>query len=380
MKKFVLVPDSFKGTLSSMQICKIIRERAIAFFPNAEIFSIPVADGGEGSVDCFLSAVGGEKIYVDCNGPYMEPVRAFYGSLSDRKTAVVEMACVAGLPMVEDRKNPLLTTTYGVGQLILAAAQGGSTRIVVGLGGSCTNDFGCGAAYACGVRFYDKNGNSFMPVGGTLKDVAQIDLSQRSPLLDGIEIVTMCDIDNPPYGKNGAAYVFAAQKGADSDTVVQLDNGVQHICDVLAKSHSKDLSELAGGGAAGAMGAGMAAFFDSQLKMGIDTVLETVGFSEIVKGADAVFTGEGKIDAQSLRGKVVIGVAREAKRAGVPVIAIVGGAEGVLSEAYTEGLTAIFTINRLPQDLSVSQYRSAENLAFAVDNIFRTMKAFHSGG
>ncbi len=375
MKKFVLIPDSFKGTLSSAEICKIAAEKICTFYPNAEIVAIPVADGGEGSVDCFLSALGGEKIPVYCKGPYMEDIRGFYGLLSDGETAVVEMAAAAGLPMVENRKNPLMTTTYGVGQLILSAAQKGAKKIIVGLGGSCTNDFGCGAAYACGVRFYDKNGNSFMPVGATLGDVARIDLTQKAPVLNGVEIVTMCDIDNPPYGKNGAAYVFAPQKGADEKAVEILDNGVKSICQTVARSLNLDISTLSGGGAAGAMGAGMVVFFGSHLKMGIDAVLETVRFSEIIKDADIIFTGEGKIDSQSLRGKVVIGVARAAKRYNVPVISIVGGAEGELDTAYAEGVTAIFPINRLPQDFSVSRYHSAENLAFTMENILRVLKA-----
>ncbi len=374
MKKIVLIPDSFKGTLSSTQICAIAKEKISAFYPETEVVSVPVADGGEGSVDCFLSALEGEKIFVDCHGPYRETVRGFYGYIPQNATAVVEMAAAAGLPMVENRKNPLVTTTYGVGELILHAAQKGAKRIIVGLGGSCTNDFGCGVACACGVRFYDKAGKEFIPVGGTLRDIEKIDLSGRSPLLDGVEIVTMCDIDNPPYGTTGAAKVFAPQKGADERTVEELDCGVRHLCEVIARDLKTDISTLKGGGAAGAMGAGMAVFFRSQLKMGINAVLETVGFSQMIKNADLIITGEGKIDSQSLRGKVVIGVAKEAKKAGVPVVAVVGGSEGDMSEAYEAGVTAIVPINRLPQDFSVSRYHSEENLAFAIENILRLLK------
>lgn len=371
MSKFVLIPDSFKGTLSSMEICKILKGIIERFYPEAEIISVPVADGGEGSVDCFLSALGGERISVNCKGPYMEDICAFYGLLSGGEIAVVEMSATAGLPMVEGRKNPLSTTTYGVGELILHAAKNGAKHIIVGLGGSCTNDFGCGAAYACGVRFYDKNGKSFMPVGATLCDVEKIDISQKSTLLNGVEIVTMCDIDNPPYGIDGAARVFAPQKGADEREVELLDCGVKHICDLVRKQFGKDISMLSGGGAAGAMGAGMVVFFDSILKAGIETVLETVDFSNIIKGADMIITGEGKIDSQSLRGKVVIGVARAAKEFNIPLIAVVGGAEGDMTDAYTQGVTAIFPINRLPQDFSISRYHSAENLAFTMENILR---------
>ena len=374
MKKFVLIPDSFKGTLSSKEICSIMAKGIKKHFDDAKIVSIPVADGGEGSVDCFLSALGGEKITVSCKGPYFEDITAFYGLINGGKTAVIEMAAAAGLPMVEDNKNPALTTTYGVGELILDAAKRGVKEIIVGLGGSCTNDFGAGAACACGVKFLDGNGKEFIPTGGTLKDVAKVDLTARNKALDGVNIITMCDIDNPPYGKSGAAHDFAPQKGADIDMVNALDDGVKHLCDVIKKEHGVDLSTLSGGGAAGAMGAGMVAFFCSKLKMGIDTVLDTVGFENIISDADYIFTGEGKIDGQSLRGKVVIGVSRKAKVQGVPVIAVVGGADGDVSGAYGQGVTAIFTINKLPQDFSISRNFSKENLAFSFDNILRLIK------
>ena len=374
MKKFVLIPDSFKGTLSSTEICAIMTDEINKHYSDAQIVSIPVADGGEGSVDCFLTALGGEKVFVDCKGPYFEDLKGFYGIINNGTTAVIEMSAVAGLPLVEDRKNPLLTTTFGVGELILDACKKGVKKIIVGLGGSCTNDFGCGSACACGVKFLDKNGKEFIPTGGTLENIADIDLSERSELLNGVEIVTMCDIDNPPFGTNGASFVFAPQKGADKEMVLRLDDGVKNVCAVVNKVLSKDLSNLSGGGAAGAMGAGMVAFFNSKLLMGIDTVLDTVGFSEIIKDADVIFTGEGKIDSQSLRGKVVIGVARKAKEQGVPVIAVVGGSEGDMSEAYNQGVTAVCAINRLPQDFSISRNYSKENLAFTFDNILRLLK------
>ena len=202
------------------------------------------------------------------------------------------------------------------------------------------------------------------------------DLTTLNPILDGVEIITMCDIDNPPYGESGAAVVFAPQKGADIDAVKLLDDGVKHLCSVMKNQHGKDLDSLSGGGAAGAFGAGSVAFFNAKLKMGIETVLDTVNFDEIIKDADLIFTGEGKIDSQSLRGKVVIGVSRRAKAQGVPVITVVGGSEGDMDGAYEQGVTAVFSINRLPQDFSVSRYNSRENLSFATDNILRVLKVF----
>jgi len=374
MKKIVLIPDSFKGTLSSTEICQIMDAEIKKVFPSSKTVSVPVADGGEGSVDCFLSALGGEKIYKRVNGPYFEPIDSFFGLTDGGKTAVVEMAAAAGLPMVENDKNPLLTTTYGVGELILEAAKMGAKKIIVGLGGSCTNDYGCGAAAAVGVRFLDKDGKEFIPTGGTLCSVYDIDVSKTDPALRGVEIVTMCDIDNPPFGEKGAARVFAPQKGADENAVALLDEGVKSLTLVIKKRLGVDLSTLPGGGAAGAMGAGMVAFFGSSLKMGINAVLETVGFDQMILDADLIFTGEGKIDSQSLRGKVVIGVSRAAKKRNKPVIAVVGGADGDISSIYDEGVTAVFSINRMPQDFSVSRAYSKENLAFAMQNILLALK------
>ena len=376
MKKFVFIPDSFKGTLSSQKICDILTAKAKKHFPDVITVNIPVADGGEGSVDAFLTALGGEKVIVKVKNPYFEDMDSFYGLIDGGKTAVIEMAACAGLPLVEDRKNPCKTTTYGVGQLILDAASRGVSKIIVGLGGSSTNDGGCGAAAAVGVKFKNKDGEEFVPTGGTLKDIDSIDFSGKDKLLSGIEFVTMCDIDNPMYGKTGASYIFAPQKGADPEMVEFLDQGMINLCEVIKKGKGQDLSEVPGGGAAGAMGAGMIAFFDSRLQMGIQTVLATVGFDRIISDADMIFTGEGKLDSQSLRGKVVIGVAARAQKQSVPVTVIVGGAaDDDIDAAYEMGVTSVFTINRLPQDFSVSRYNSEANLGYTVDNIFRLIKS-----
>lgn len=375
MKKIVLIPDSFKGTLTSEEICSIMAEKIKEHFPQCEIVSIPVADGGEGSVDCFLTALGGEKIYETVKNPYFEDIQSFYGIINGGETAVIEMASCAGLPLVEDRKDPTKTTTYGVGQLILAAASRGCKKIIVGLGGSSTNDGGTGTAAAIGVKFYNKEGNEFIPVGKTLKDIVKIDMSGRSKDIENIEIVAMCDIDNPMYGITGAAYIFGPQKGADPDMVVELDNGLVNLCEVIKKDMGVDLKDVPGGGAAGAMGAGMIAFLNSKLQMGIETVLDTVNFDEIINDADMIFTGEGKIDTQSLRGKVVIGVAKRAKNKNIPVTVIAGGAEEGIDKAYEMGVTSIFTINKLPQDFQISRYKSKGNMESTIDNILRLIKS-----
>lgn len=374
--KFILIPDSFKGTLSSEQICEIAKEKVEKHFPDAETACVPVADGGEGSVDAFLTALGGSKVSVTVKNPYFEDMESYYGVIHEGKTAVIEMASCAGLPLVEDRKNPKLTTTYGVGQLILAAAESGVDKIIVGLGGSSTNDGGCGAAAAVGIKFYDKDGKEFVPTGGTTADIAKIDLSGRAKVLDQVEIVTMCDIDNPMYGPTGASYIFGPQKGADEAMVEELDAGIKNLSRVIAEATGEDISQVPGTGAAGAMGAGMIAFFGSRLQMGIQTVLDTVNFDEMIKDADYIITGEGKLDSQSLRGKVVIGIAERAKKQNKNVIAVVGGADdSEIDKAYEMGVTAVFPINRLPQDFSISRHHSKENLGYTVDNILRLLAA-----
>ena len=370
MKKVILIPDSFKGTMSSAEICAIMEKEIHAFYPNAEVFGIPVADGGEGSVDCFLTAVGGEKVHVPVKGPYFEDVEGFYGRLPDG-TAVVEMAAAAGLPMVGDNKNPGKTTTYGVGQLIGHAARSGAKRIVVGLGGSATNDGGAGAAAALGVRFLNAAGESFVPLGETLCDIASIDITGLDAALSGVEIVTMCDIDNPLCGPQGAAAVFGPQKGADVAMVRTLDTNLAHMAAMIKRDIGRDIAELPGAGAAGGMGGGMAAYFGSRLQMGIETVLDTVRFDELLEGADLVLSGEGKIDEQSLRGKVVIGVARRTKKHGVPLVAVVGDIGDHIERAYDEGVGAVVSINRVAVPFKEAKPRAKSDLALTIETLMR---------
>lgn len=374
MKKVLLVPDSFKGTLSSKRICEIIEERVKTHFFDANVVSIPVADGGEGSVECFLSATNGELCTCASVNPFFEKMDGFYGVLNNGNTAVIEMSACAGLPLIENRKNPMLATTYGVGILIKDAISRGADEIILGLGGSATNDFGCGTAAALGVLFYDEKGEPFIPTGESLCRVARIDNSQALSALGNIKMTLMCDVENPVYGKNGAAFVYAPQKGANTEQVKLLDEGLRHICRIVQRDLGKNVSTVVGGGAAGAMAGGMVAFFNASIRMGIDVVLETVGFDRLLEGADVVFTGEGKMDSQSLQGKVISGVAKHARAKGVPVIAVVGGVDGDVSDAYDLGINSVFTINRLPEDFSISRHKSEENLRQTVDNIVRILK------
>ena len=375
MEKILLVPDSFKGTLSSRQVCQVMAGQLRRFFPQAQVKSIPVADGGEGSVEAFLAAAGGERRTRTVTGPFGEPVEAFYGILDDGRTAVIEMAACAGLPLAEGRLNPERATTYGVGELLLAAKEAGCTKAILGLGGSCTNDGGAGAAAALGAKFTRADGAAFIPTGGTLGEIAALDVSPVAQALQGMELTAMCDIDNPLYGEAGAAAVFAPQKGADAAMVARLDAGLRHLGQVSARCLGRDFSHLPGAGAAGGLGFGMAAFCGAQLRMGIDAVLDAVGFDSLLPGTDVVFTGEGKIDSQSARGKVVSGVAARCRKAGVPVVAVVGQIGQGFEEMYQQGLTAVFSINRAAQPFAESRFHAGENLALTMENIARLLAA-----
>jgi glycerate kinase len=370
MDKIILAPDSFKGTMSSKTVCGIMSRTIKSHYPACEVLSVPVADGGEGTVDSFLSAMGGEKVVLSVKGPYMEDLESFYGILPDG-TAVVEMAAAAGLPLTGENPSAGKTTSYGVGQLLTDAVTRGCKKIILGLGGSATNDLGCGAAAAAGVIFRDAKGDSFIPVGETLDEIAAIDAGKAQRAFSDTEVIAMCDIDNPLYGQYGAAYVFGPQKGADGAMVELLDQNLRKAAEVMRSDLAIDVSQMPGAGAAGGMGAGAAAFFGAKLQMGIETVLDAVGFERLAEGADFIFTGEGRIDAQSLRGKVVVGIGRRAKQLGVPVIAFVGDIDGDMTAVYDMGIAGIFSINRVAAVFSEAKLRAQEDLFHTVDNFMR---------
>ena len=371
MRKYVVIPDSFKGCLSSGEICGIIAREIRRRDSEARVCALPVADGGEGTVDAFLGALGGEKVAVPCRDPYGRPLTAHYGLFPDGKTAVIEMAAAAGLPLVGEDRRVADTTTYGVGQLMAHALKRGAERIILGLGGSATNDGGCGAAAALGVEFLDAEGKAFVPVGGTLRRIAHIRVDGLLPALRQAEVIAMCDIDNPLCGESGAAAVFAPQKGADAATVRMLDEGLAHLAAVIEKDLGRSLITLPGGGAAGGFGAGSVAFLGARLQMGIEAVLDLTDFDRLAADAYLVITGEGRLDSQSLRGKVVVGVARRARALGVPVVALVGSSETDIAAAYDAGVTAVFPINPAPTTLSEALAHARTHLAFTAENVLR---------
>lgn len=316
----LIVPDSFKGTLTAQQVCDIIGKAFEDTIKDAKIIKLPAADGGEGLCACLHKICGGEMISADVCGVFGKKITAEYLMLNN-KTAVIEMAVCSGLPLAGKNKNPEKATTFGVGELIRNAVSNGAERILLGLGGSATNDCGMGMAAALGFEFYDENGNSFVPVGGTLKNIHRIKVPENT--ID-IPVTAACDVENPLYGENGAAYIFAPQKGADEEMVKRLDCGLRNAASVIERDINVDVADLKGSGAAGGMGAGAVAFLNAKLEKGIDILLDTAEFDKKAEKSDLIITGEGRLDFQSVNGKVISGVALRSKKHGKKVIAICG--------------------------------------------------------
>ena len=374
MQNFILVPDSFKGTLSAIEVCNIMKSSIKNLYKDANIISVPVADGGEGTVDAFLYALGGEKKSVWVSDAFNEQkILAHYAMLKD-DIAVIEMAACAGLPLVKNRLEPDKTTTFGVGELIVDAINSGAKKIILGLGGSATNDGGCGMAAALGVKFKDEQDQKFIPTGGTLSKIYKIDMNNIYSKIKDVEFISMCDVDNPLCGKLGASAVFAPQKGADEDMVKLLDEGLAHLAKIIKRDLHIEVKDIKGAGAAGGLGAGSIAFLQSKLTKGIDVILDTIKFDELVSKADIVFTGEGKFDSQSLHGKVVMGVANRSQKYKTPVIVVTGAIGENIQEAYNKGITAIFSINKEPMEFSKSALKSKENMILTMENILRLLK------
>lgn len=374
MQNFILVPDSFKGTLSAIEVCNIMKSSIKKLYKDANIISVPVADGGEGTVDAFLYALGGEKKSIWVSDAFNEQkILSHYAMLKD-DIAVIEMATCAGLPLVKNRLEPDKTTTFGVGELIIDAINSGAKKIILGLGGSATNDGGCGMAAALGVKFKDEQDQEFIPTGGTLSQIYKIDMNNIYSKIKDIEFISMCDVDNPLCGRLGASAVFAPQKGADEDMVRLLDEGLAHLAKIIKRDLHIEVKDIKGAGAAGGLGAGSIAFLQSKLTKGIDVILDTINFDELVSKADIVFTGEGKFDSQSLHGKVVMGVANRSQKYKTPVIVVTGAIGENIQEAYNKGITAIFSINKEPMEFSKSALKSKENMILTMENILRLLK------
>ncbi|MDR1719450.1 MAG: glycerate kinase [Dysgonamonadaceae bacterium] len=380
MKKVLLAIDSFKGCLSSLEAALAVEAGIKAVYPSCEVVKVPVADGGEGTVEALVWMTGGRLCTVEVNDPLMRPISASYGILGDGCTAVIEMSAASGLPLVApEQRNPMISTTVGTGQLIADALNRGCKQFILGLGGSATNDAGTGLLQALGYRFLDANGKLLGQGGQILEHIAVIDSSSRNPLLNGTQFNMACDVDNPFSGKNGAACIFAPQKGADPYMVEALDRGLKHFAEVVKTQLCKDIDAVAGAGAAGGMGGGLMAFLDAQLRPGIQLVLDTLCFDDLLQGVDLVITGEGRMDAQTAMGKTPSGVAEAAQRSGVPVIALTGNIEDA-SAINRIGICGVFPIIPRPMSLmeAMNPETAARNIQQAAEQLFRWHRAILS--
>ena len=368
--KIVIALDSFKGSLASMEVARSVEMGILDVFPSCDVVKVAVADGGEGTMDALCQSLGGRFIRIPVEDPIGRTINAPYVILEDGNTAVLEMSSASGLTLLTPaERNPMLTSTYGTGQLIDDAIGRGCRRFLVGIGGSATNDAGMGMLTALGYRFLDAEGNELPGAGVSLSKVCGIDCSGVSQAVRDSEFIVACDVDSPLYGPDGAAYVFAPQKGADPDMVKALDDGLRQYADAVASGEAsimKDAASMPGAGAAGGLGYAFVAFFGARLQRGVDMVLDAVGFDSIIEGADLVITGEGRIDAQTLTGKTPYGVLQRASRQNIPVIALAGS----VALDDSSGFTAIRQIT--PPDMQLSE---AMLPAVASANLRRTISA-----
>ncbi len=376
--RILVAPDSFKGSLTAVEFCKITKSTINRLNPEVEVIALPMADGGEGTVESLVINTGGrmEKVWV--TGPLGETVEAFYGILGDGKTAVIEMASASGLPLVpQDKQNPMKTTTYGTGELILKVLDEGCTHLIMGIGGSATNDGGAGLLQALGFKLLDRKGRQIPWGAEGLLDLQSIKTELADPRLQNLVVEVACDVDNPLTGPTGAAAVYGPQKGADAAMVKILDAALENFAACIYKDLELEVSELKGAGAAGGLGAGLSAFLKAELKMGFEIIRETIGLDKrIDEGFDLVITGEGQMNEQTLRGKLPIGIAKLCKRVGIPVIAIVGSIGTGIEQLYEEGLTSVFSITDGPMDLTDAIANSESLLADTVERVMRLVQVY----
>ncbi len=374
MMKVLIATDSFKDALSAKEVCEAIAQGIQLANPNIQTIVLPLADGGEGTLQVLMAHQPCTIQHLEVCDPLFRPIEGHYALSKDGQTAFIEMAVASGLELLTpNERNPLQTSTFGTGQLLLDAIQKGATKIFVGIGGSATNDAGMGMAKALGYRFLDNQGNELSPIGANLSQVQKIDGSQcqRRVALQTqqIEVKIICDVNNPLYGTSGAAYVYAAQKGATPIIIEQLDFGLQHFSNLLHQQFNRDFSSQIGAGAAGGMGAGCAAFLNASLHPGIELVLQHIGFEEYLKEVDLLITGEGKLDYQTQSGKLIKGLTQMAEKYSVPVIALCGALEANPEAIKALGLKAAFCIQTKPVDLPQALQETATNLTNTAFNI-----------
>ena len=374
--RIVVAPDSYKGSVSALDVADAMERGILQIFPTAEVRKTPIADGGEGTVEALLAATGGQRRHTEVCGPLGEKVSALWGVLGDGRTAVIEMASASGLPLLpRDKRNPLKATSYGTGELMRAALDAGLRRIIIGIGGSACNDGGAGMARALGARLTSETGEELPEGGAALIGLKAIDLTQLDPRLQETTITVACDVDNPLCGARGASAVFGPQKGATPEMVAQLDRALGHFARCAQQATGRDVADRPGAGAAGGLGAGLLFFTTAVLKPGVDIILDAVGFSALVKDAAFVITGEGRTDFQTAFGKAPVGVAKAAKRFAVPVFCISGGLGEGADDVLAEGIDAVMSICDRPLSLDECMSSGALLIESASARLCRIIKA-----
>ncbi|MFG6497045.1 glycerate kinase [Fictibacillus sp. UD] len=374
--KIVIAPDSFKESMTAAEVCRAVEAGFLKVFSDAEYVHVPVSDGGEGTVQSVVDATDGEIVEIRATGPLGEKVNAFYGLTGDGKTAVIEMAAASGLHLVpRELRNPLVTTTRGTGELILDALDKKVERIVLGLGGSATNDGGAGMASALGVKFLDVNGEELRPGGEALGELLSIDVSEIDERLKSVKVDVACDVTNPLTGPLGASAVFGPQKGATPEMVRVLDNSLKRYAEVVERNLGVGVDEQPGAGAAGGLGAGVVAFLDGKLQSGIDLVLDVIGFEDALRDVDLVITGEGRIDSQTVHGKAPVGVAKRAKAVvlDVPVVAIAGSIGPNYEAVFEHDIDAVFSVVNGVVSLEEALANGSVNVEKTAENIARLL-------
>lgn len=369
MKKIVVASDSFKGSLTSLEVAAGAEQGIHEVFPECEVVKVNVADGGEGTMDALRSTLGGQWVTVAAADPLGRPRNVSYVVLGDGNTAVIEMSAASGLPLLEPQeRNPMLTSTFGTGEMIVDALSRGCCRFLVGIGGSATNDAGMGMLEALGFRFIDKDGKVLPGRGESMSEVVDIDMSHVSPEVKESEFIIACDVDSPFCGPRGAAYVFSPQKGADPQMVAELDAGMEHLAEVIARVVGKDIRNIPGAGAAGGLGGGFLAFLNSRLERGIEMVLDAIAFDDIIRGSDLVITGEGRVDSQTLTGKTPYGIMKRAQKQNIRTVAI-GGSVKLGDDDDVSGFDSIWPVT--PEGMPLEEAMKAET---ASANVRETVK------
>ena len=372
--KIVVAPDSFKGSVSALEAARAIEQGIRRVFPDAIIEKVPMADGGEGTVQSLVDATGGHIQTRRVLAPLGNEIEAKFGILADGETAVIEMASASGLTLVApDQRDPLITTTYGTGQLVHAALEVGCRRLIIGIGGSATNDGGVGMAEALGVRLLDADGKQIPRGGGNLGQLRSIDITGLHPAIAETETVVACDVNNPLTGPEGASHVYGPQKGATPEMIEILDECLGHFDKVLTKTLGRSFNDIPGAGAAGGLGAGLMAFLNAELKLGVDIMIDAVKLEKRVKGASLIFTGEGQLDFQTAFGKTPVGVAKVAKAHNIPVIAIAGGIAEGAEVVYEAGIDAMLGIVQEPMSLEVAVEEATRLIADTAEQAARLL-------